>query len=601
MRTLKLTLLFVFAFSITVFGQEKYASGSNGCVSAKARAVITNSGVYGAVEVKSNCSERVYIRSTKATVEVLEEKVLKDGKISKTWGKQTLTSGNLFLTPESIVTVDKEGEDGAWFSGVFTNLRNITIDVGEGKKVHPYQPNPNSYKVPIGATTKLFEHDKMSYSIQVLKGATNSGLWKYDCTLMVENRNGEKVQYQGEVRYKIWFDGIAWTQESKFKKVKDFDSDFFNSPAKFNYVPAVYIEFTDIPALEGRPFGNQVELIPKPALEARPQLPAESVTKELTTSNRSTEVNRNTIQSGSTSALLVDSDGDGTLLIDGAKVGVVKAGESYRQEVMPGEHLVKLISSDDPATIYSQVVEVKEGAQKVLLVKLMTPELLKKIKLKADKEKADLARKAEIERLSKGTLLIVSDFPVSLSLDGEFIGTSDVGKQVKAESTTGQHILRITPEKLPNESFSETIEIKGGTQVVKNLQLKLKLKDALAKQEAIDREREIIEQNNKAAAAALKSNLLGDWRYGEGKEYFGIELKADDTGTITVKQKRRIAVLTKYEFVFVTWKLSEDRKQLLFQDRYSETKYVLDILEFEPAKTMKVKDEDGVELVLTRI
>lgn len=73
---------------------------------------------------------------------------------------------------------------------------------------------------------------------------------------------------------------------------------------------------------------------------------------------------------------------------------------------------------------------------------------------------------------TKGDLLITSDMLVTLTLDGEFIGTADVGKNLKIKTEQGQRLLDIIPEVAKDKVISEVIEVKAQSQVIKQIKLR---------------------------------------------------------------------------------------------------------------------------------
>jgi len=237
----------MFAICTVALSQERNATASNGCARGRAVAKITNKGVYGYIEVTNDCDGNRYLPSSKGEVEVLSERENKDGKIIKTWRKSSLTTGNLFLSGGSSVTVERAADDSDWV-GYFTNLRNLQLEINAPREPRPGKPNDRAIPIQLGESMKIYEADGMEYFLRISKTSTSNGLWSYSGVLTVVNNTGGKVKYSDVVKYKLWYEGFAWTLEAKFKTVRNDDSDYFSAPAKFNYNPEMYFELLDIPS-----------------------------------------------------------------------------------------------------------------------------------------------------------------------------------------------------------------------------------------------------------------------------------------------------------------------------------------------------------------
>lgn len=423
--------LVVIVSPISVFSQRLPSirdTQQNSYIKVTAESRITEKGARGSVQITNISSRLIYVNSAGATAQVLK---VNQSTGKSVWVSQSFYLKDVFIDPNVSISDNKSGLDTkGGFS--YEDTKNLKIEFGNIKVVSKYDvPDKKCFKINTTGVTKLFSVDGINYSAQVVKNTTDGLIGnrvyenspEYKVEVLAENTTTADLRLTAPVRYKIYWNGLATDGEASLKKIRGGKTETENAgTVRATSAPSIYLEITYLPAVEGVSSGDRTSEVPA-KMYTKTEKP---VTQSPASAGGGTTSTNNQNLSTTSGTLLLTSDIQVSIRIDGEQRGDLNAAAPFKLQLAPGEHLLDIIPAADPSKIISEVVAISAQNQTVKQIKLraqfgvLEDRRIANEKLTAQKEEAkrqaeEKAKQYELEiakkRIENEQAKILNKFP----------------------------------------------------------------------------------------------------------------------------------------------------------------------------------------------
>jgi len=286
----------------------------------------------------------------------------------------------------------------------------------------------------------------------------------------------------------------------------------------------------------------------------------------------------------STGTLLLRTDVDCTVSIDGEEVAQLKAGEAKKAEVGLGEHLVEAVSGD-VNNKWEKTISVESSAQKVVTIELPKPPPSKK---KSSRKKVVIGIIAVVLvgcvavvamfLMRDTSLLLESDTACTVLVDGEEVTQLGVGERKEVTVEPGMHNVEAVSGE---DRWKQTVQMESRAQEHIRIEL-LPIKQQRERKEAEERERKREREAREADDRAYELAKLSDTD-GAYNEYLSAYPNGEHAQEARNRMRRQMMLIPAGEFRMGSNDGEEDEKPVhtVYLDAYYIDIYEITNLQFK--------------------